>query len=146
MTEIRHHEHGYELLEPARALGVLSSQPASLLIDVRSQMEFLMIGHPVGAVNVPWIDEPSWEVNPNFAAEVRKLLLGRVSGSDRGHVPVMLICRSGNRSVDAAHALVEASLPNVFVVQDGFEGPLDAKHQRSSVAGWRFEGLPWEQC
>lgn len=146
MTEIRHHEQGYELLTPEQANGVCQAQPSALLIDVRSQMEFLMIGHPVGAVNVPWIDEPNWEVNPQFAADVRKLLLGRVSGRDRGQVPVMLICRSGNRSVDAARALVEAQLPNVFVVSDGFEGPLDAAHQRSSVAGWRFNGLPWEQC
>lgn len=146
MTEIRHHEQGYELLTPDQAQDVCQTQPAALLIDVRSQMEFLMIGHPVGAVNLPWIDEPNWEVNPQFAADVRKLLLGRVSGRDRGQVPVMLICRSGNRSVDAAHALAEVGVPDVFVVTDGFEGPLDGRHQRSSVAGWRFQGLPWEQC
>ena len=27
-----------------------------------------------------------------------------------------------------------------------FEGPLDAKHQRNTLSGWRREGLPWEQC
>jgi len=105
-----------------------------------------MIGHPVGAVNVPWIDEPEWQVNPNFAADVRKLLLGRVSGRDRGQIPVMLICRSANRSVDAAKVLLDSGVPDIFVVSDGFEGALDASHQRSSVAGWRFDGLPWEQC
>jgi hypothetical protein len=31
-------------------------------------------------------------------------------------------------------------------VQHGFEGELNDKHQRNSLAGWRFQGLPWEQC
>lgn len=146
MTDIKHHEQGYEFLTPREAFEIQSSQPASLLVDVRSEMEFLMIGHPVGSVNVPWIDEPDWQINPNFAAEVRKLLLGRVSGRDRGQVPVMLICRSANRSVDAAKTLVDEDMPDIFVVNDGFEGPLDDNHQRSSEAGWRFEKLPWEQC
>lgn len=146
MSDIKHHEQGYEFLTPREAFEIQTSQPASLLVDVRSEMEFLMIGHPVGAVNVPWIDEPDWQINPNFVAEVRKLLLGRVSGRDRGQVPVMLICRSANRSVDAAKTLVDADMPDIFVVNDGFEGALDDNHQRSSTAGWRFEKLPWEQC
>ncbi len=146
MTEIKHHEEGYEFLAPRDAHEIQKTQPAALLVDVRSEMEFLMIGHPVGAVNVPWIDEPDWQINPNFVAEVRKLLLGRVSGRDRGQVPVMLICRSANRSMDAAKTLVDADMPDIFVVNDGFEGPLDDDHQRSSLAGWRFDSLPWEQC
>jgi hypothetical protein len=28
----------------------------------------------------------------------------------------------------------------------GFEGELNDQHQRNSLAGWRFNGLPWEQC
>jgi hypothetical protein len=31
-------------------------------------------------------------------------------------------------------------------VKTGFEGPLNAQHQRNSVSGWRRDGLPWEQC
>ena len=26
------------------------------------------------------------------------------------------------------------------------EGELDEDHHRSTIGGWRFEGLPWEQC
>lgn len=146
MTDTNYDEQGYAFLTPSEAFEIQSKQPASLLVDVRSEMEFLMIGHPVGSVNVPWIDEPDWLVNPNFVAEIRKLLLGRVSGRDRGQVAVMLICRSSNRSVDAAKALIEEGIPDIFVVNDGFEGPLDDKHQRSCQSGWRFESLPWEQC
>ena len=28
----------------------------------------------------------------------------------------------------------------------GFEGDLDENHHRGQLGGWRFCGLPWEQC
>ena len=55
-------------------------------------------------------------------------------------------CRSGNRSVSAGHALEEAGFTQVYNVLHGFEGELDDNHRRGTKAGWRFEGLPWEQC
>jgi hypothetical protein len=30
-------------------------------------------------------------------------------------------------------------------VVHGFEGGLNEAFKRSSLSGWRFEGLPWEQ-
>jgi len=130
-----------------RAYEMLEANPKGLLIDIRSSMEFLFVGHPVGAVHIPWIDEPDWDINPHFVAEVRKLLLGgAVCDEEEGCVPVILICRSGKRSKQAGHKLLEAGLSNVFHVDEGFEGELDDKHQRSSTGGWRFQGLPWEQC
>lgn len=131
---------------PTNAWGMLQSDPGVTLIDVRSDMEFLMIGHAKGAVHVPWIDAPDWTVNTAFVANVRKALLGRVTSNARGSAPLFLICRSGNRSQDAADALRKAGLTGIFVVEGGFEGPLDDEHHRNTVAGWRFEGLPWEQC
>ena len=115
------------------------------LIDVRSDMEFLMIGHPKGAVNVPWIDAPDWTVDESFVKKVRKALLGRISSRDNVS-PLLLICRSGNRSKDAASLLAAEGLSDIRVIKDGFEGPLDDDHHRNTIAGWRFEQLPWEQC
>ncbi|WP_419641644.1 rhodanese-like domain-containing protein, partial [Thiolapillus sp.] len=40
------------------AYRLIQENPRALLIDVRSSMEFLFVGHPVGAVHIPWIDEP----------------------------------------------------------------------------------------
>jgi len=57
----------------------------------------------------------------------------------------VLICRSGNRSVDAGLALEAAGFSNVTNVLEGFEGDLDEKHQRGKLGGWRHAGLPWEQ-
>lgn len=123
---------------------MLQENARAVLIDVRSTMEYLMIGHPVGAVHISWMDEPDWVVNPHFVAEVRKLMLGGISCHD-DCAPILLICRSGNRSLDAGEALIEAGFSRVFNVKGGFEGPLDSHHHRSTTAGWRFEGLPWEQ-
>lgn len=133
-------------LAPADAWAMLQSEPQVLLLDVRSEMEYLMIGHPTGAVNIAWIDAPDWGVNPQFVVQVRRLLLGRMSGKARGTVPIILICRSGNRSADAARKLLDEGFGEVFVVEGGFEGPLDDEHHRNGLAGWRFAGLPWEQC
>ena len=135
-----------ESISPTDAWTLMQSEPGVTLIDVRSDMEFLMIGHPRGAVNVPWIDAPDWVVNDKFVANVRKALLGRVSSKGRRSSPVLLICRSGNRSLDAAEVLTSDGLSDISVIAGGFEGPLDDSHHRNTVAGWRFEGLPWEQC
>jgi rhodanese-related sulfurtransferase len=58
---------------------------------------------------------------------------------------VVLICRSGQRSIAAGQALEAAGFTEVCNVLGGFEGPLDHNHHRGAVAGWRHDGLPWEQ-
>jgi rhodanese-related sulfurtransferase len=134
-------------LSPKAAYALLRENPQAVLVDIRSTMEYLFVGHPQGAVHVPWIDEPDWTVNPDFVTEIRKLLLGGVSCAPEGPCsPVVLICRSGKRSLDAGKALLAAGLGNVFHVDEGFEGELDEEHHRSTLGGWRFHGLPWEQC
>jgi rhodanese-related sulfurtransferase len=129
-----------EHLTPKESAKFLQDNPTALFIDCRSEMEFLFVGHPAGALHVSWNDGPDWDVNPHFAGEVRKLA---GHGSDR---PVVLICRSGNRSVDAGNALEAVGFTRVYNVLYGFEGELDDTHHRGSTNGWRFEGLPWEQC
>jgi rhodanese-related sulfurtransferase len=59
--------------------------------------------------------------------------------------PVVLICRSGKRTVEAGQALEAAGFGEVVNVLHGFEGELDANFQRGRVSGWRHAGLPWEQ-
>jgi len=133
-------------LDPQEAWTMMQGDPSVLLVDVRSDMEFLMIGHAKGAVHIAWIDAPDWTVNPTFVPQVRKLMLGRLSGNARGTIPIILICRSGNRSLDAARELCKTELDDIHVVTGGFEGPLDDEHHRNTIAGWRYAGLPWEQC
>jgi rhodanese-related sulfurtransferase len=129
-----------------KAYALIQESPRALLIDVRSSMEFLFVGHPVGAVHIPWIDEPDWDINPNFATDIRKLLLGGIVCEEEGCAPVILICRSGKRSLQAGKCLLEAGMNDIYNIDEGFEGELNELHQRSTINGWRFQGLPWEQC
>lgn len=133
-------------ITPLDAHQMIQEDPRTIFIDVRSSMEFLFVGHPKGAINIPWIDEPDWVVNPNFAAEVRKLVLGGVHCDGERCLAIILICRSGVRSVDAGEILLESGFRKVYSVLGGFEGDLNENHQRSAVNGWRFDRLPWEQC
>lgn len=129
------------------AWALIQKEPKVTFIDVRSDMEYLFIGHPTGAVNIPWIEEPDWEINPHFVRDVRKLVLGGVINTpDHQAVPILLICRSGNRSEEAGNLLVENGFRRVYNIEQGFEGDLDDKHRRSTQGGWRFDQLPWEQC
>lgn len=127
-------------LLPKEAYEFLQKNPDALFVDVRSEMEFLFVGHPKDALHVAWNDGPDWDVNPHFVGEVKKLI-GAMSNR-----PVVLICRSGKRSGEAGEALKNAGFHNVHNVTHGFEGDLDDQHHRGSVNGWRFDGLPWEQC
>ena len=134
-------------LSPNQAAQMLKDDPRALIVDVRSSMEFLFVGHPEGAVHVAWIDEPDWKVNEHFTTDIRKLLLGGVIRNDEIHsAPIILICRSGIRSLDAGRKLIEDGMVNVYHIESGFEGDLDDHHRRSTINGWRFAGLPWEQC
>ena len=73
-------------ISPKSASQMLHDDPRAILIDIRSSMEFLFVGHPVGAVHLPWIDEPDWVVNPHFVPEVRKLMLGGVVQGSQNHL------------------------------------------------------------
>ena len=128
-------------LEPKQAADFLRSSPEALFVDCRSEMEYLFVGHPVGAIHVAWNDGPDWDVNPHFVGQVKKL-----AGTNHARRPIVLICRSGNRSQEAGEALERAGFSAVYNVTHGFEGELDERHQRNTSSGWRFEGLPWEQC
>ena len=142
MTEASPHS-----LTPQQALQMMEDDPRAVLVDIRSSMEFLFVGHPKGAVHVPWIDEPEWTVNPEFVTDIRKLMLGgSICTIDDGCAPVILICRSGKRSIDAGKKLLGAGFSEVYYVDEGFEGELDESRHRGTRGGWRFHGLPWEQC
>jgi len=128
-------------LDSRDAAEFLKKHPDALFIDVRSEMEYLFVGHPVGALHVPWNEGPDWEINPHFVGQIK-----RIAGANHSLRPVVLICRSGNRSVEAGQALEKAGFQIIYNVRHGFEGDLDDRHRRNCVNGWRQEGLPWEQC
>lgn len=128
-------------LTPKEAYEFLRENANALFVDCRSEMEYLFVGHPVGALHAAWNDGSDWDINPHFIGQLKKL-----AGANHAARPIVLICRSGNRSIEAGEALERAGFSAVHNVLHGFEGELDEHHHRNSTSGWRFDGLPWEQC
>lgn len=134
-------------LSPTEAHQFLQNTPNSVLIDVRSSMEYLFVGHPIGSIHIPWIDEPDWEPDPNFAKITTNMISGKLKNIDvKTEAHIVLICRSGKRTLDAAAALEADGYEHILHITEGFEGERDDNNHRSTVGGWRYHGLPWEQC
>jgi rhodanese-related sulfurtransferase len=126
-------------LQPKEAWAYLQKHAGALFVDVRMEIESLYVGRPPGVINVPWYEYPDLTPDPKkFADAVAR----EASGKDQ---PVLLICRSGQRTLAAGKALEAAGFTEVINVVHGFEGELDEQFQRSTQSGWRFDGLPWEQ-
>jgi len=58
---------------------------------------------------------------------------------------IYCLCRSGVRSISAAQALTASGFTKAFNVLDGFEGDHNQEGKRGTVAGWKFDQLPWAQ-
>lgn len=110
---------------------------SAILVDVRTAEERQFVGRVEESIHVPWMIGPALRRNPRF---VRDLEL-RV----RRDSIVLLLCRSGSRSMAAAQALTQARFTDAFSVLEGFEGALDQRLQRGNEGGWRKRGLPWIQ-
>jgi len=124
-------------MTPGESHEFLQLHPEAVFIDCRSEIEYLFVGHPVGAIHIAWQDGPDWDVNPDFLGHARK-----AASVNR---PVVLICRSGRRSMEAGRYLEKYGFPEVYNVLHGFEGDMDETRHRSTKNGWRHDGLPWEQ-
>lgn len=113
-----------------------------LFLDVRTEQE-VENGTPVSIDgNVPFVrsaapaeagGRPKVVPNLDFVASVEaKLAAKSLTKAD----PVILICRTGNRSARAVDALAAAGFSRVYNVVDGFEGD-------RAGTGWRLSRLPW---
>lgn len=127
-----------ENLIPEQCWAVLQQNNHAVMVDVRTKMEHLFVGHPPGAIHIAWKEAPDWQLNANFIGDVQRIIPDQST-------PILLLCRSGQRSLEAARALEAVGYQHLINIVDGFEGPLDASKQRGKLAGWRFSGLPWQQ-
>ena len=78
-------------------------------------------------------------------ADAQRFAARVLPDAGRTERPVVLLCRSGKRTVDAGHALEAVGFSEVVNVVHGFEGELDGHFQRGRLNGWRFDSLPWAQ-
>jgi sulfur dioxygenase len=110
-------------------------QGKAVLVDVRTDAEREWVGQVPGSVPVAWKQWPGMALNPDFDAHIQAAAGGK---------PVLLLCRSGVRSIAAAKRATELGLQAYNILQ-GFEGDPDAAGQRGKLGGWRRAGLPWRQ-
>ena len=110
----------------------------AVLVDVRTDAERAWVGQVPGAVPLAWKQWPSMAMNPDFDARLQA-----VAEQEAGK-KIVLLCRSGVRSVAAARRAAELGISAYNILQ-GFEGDADAQGQRGKLGGWRFHGLPWQQ-
>jgi rhodanese-related sulfurtransferase len=98
------------------------------IIDVRTPKEFAL-GHPKGAVNIPYELEKDGakEVNPNFVSEVNRFT------KENYEAPLIIICRIGVRSVKASVDLAKEGYEDITNIQKGF------------MEGWKKAGMPIEK-
>jgi rhodanese-related sulfurtransferase len=131
-------------VSPVEAFGAVTGDADALLLDVRTRAEWIYVGVPElpgpGRREVAFVE---WTRYPDGAPNERFVDEARAAGARPGR-PVYLLCRSGVRSVAAAHALTAAGLGPAYNVLDGFEGPHDPAGHRI-VGGWKQAGLPWRQ-
>ena len=138
-------------ISSTKAYSILQQTEYAVLIDVRSTMEYEYVGHPKDAIHIAIKEPPTWETSSNFVFNVEQLLEEKFSCVDNSlfdyclHSQILLICRSGKRSGEAALLLEAKNFKNIFNIVDGFEGDKDKNNHRSALNGWRFNNLPWEQ-
>ena len=127
---------------PKQVWKALVADPRAKLVDVRTDIEWAQIGVPDlgGAgkqpVMISWQMAPAMQVNAGFIDE---MAAAGLSPDDH----IYFLCRSGVRSLAAAHAAQDAGYLHAYNIADGFEGPPDSAGVRGRVAGWQADGLPW---
>ena len=127
---------------------VLQDNSSAVLVDVRTVPEWNFVGVPVldaigkKLITVEWQKFPTMEVNSQFVTDVTARI--DEMGLDK-QSEVFCLCRSGVRSIAAAQVLTSHGFSKAFNVLGGFEGDKDQNGHRASVAGWKFDGLPWVQ-
>jgi len=108
----------------------------AVLVDIRTDAEREWVGYVPGAVAVAWKQWPGMAVNPDFD----ETLKAAVPAGKK----VVLLCRSGVRSIAAAKRATELGM-EAYNILEGFEGDANQQAQRGGLGGWRFRGLPWRQ-
>ncbi len=161
-----------ENITPVQAYHMLKTVPNTYLVDVRTQYEYQLIGHPVGAYNFPFMFLTSefavkgatyangkkapktryqFVLNRNFLKELKK----KFKSSDN----LIFMCRSTKRSHKAADLAYKAGFKNSYNLLGGFEGyrftgkikgekALVRKYSTiygkpGYINGWKYYGLPY---
>lgn len=113
----------------------LRDHPAVGVLDVRFAHE-REAGHLPGDHHVPWLT-PEWEPDPGFVDQV----LRHFSPDDY----VLVICRCGHRSSEAAELLEQAGFSHVYNVLGGYKDLLGKTLQANTAAGMSRNAPPIQE-
>ena len=122
----------------------LSKISNSYLIDVRTKPEWEFTGVPdLSSLNkktifIAWNEYPEMNINKYFINQIAGENIEKIDN-------IFLICRSGRRSFQAAKYLTSLGYNHSYNVSDGFEGDKNKLNQRSTINGWKYNQLPWQQ-
>jgi rhodanese-related sulfurtransferase len=120
------------------------------ILDVRTTEEFLFVGHPPMAWNIPaFLQSYLWDAdkrqfpmlpNPDFVSQVKEAF-------DTDDV-LLVTCRSGPRGCLAVNKLATAGFKNAYNIIDGIEGDMVTDSENVFCGhrmknGWINSGLPW---
>lgn len=147
---------------PQQAYAMWQADPAGVtVLDVRSFEEYIFVGHPEMAKNVPLAflryERPAEGAAP--AAQPPGLPAGFSIEPNREFIPavkkvcatdqkILVLCGSGGRAARAVNLLAQAGFTHVYNIVYGFEGELvtdraSADFGKSKSNGWKSVGLPW---
>ena len=107
-------QQGYQNIDVNQAAELINTKPV-LILDVRTPEEYRE-GHIKGSVLIPVQD---------LENQYTKI-------SDHIHNPVLIYCRSGNRSVTASNILVSKGFKNLY-------------HMKGGIKDWSKHQLPLEK-
>lgn len=115
-----------------QAWETLENEKGATLIDVRTIEEWQTVGQPdldnLGkkTIFLSWRKNPGYELNEEFVSNIES----RLPSKDE---KVLLLCKGGGRSREAAIALTAAGYSQAYNIENGFE----------AEGGWKFSQLPW---
>jgi rhodanese-related sulfurtransferase len=145
-------------LTPQQAYDMKKANPMGVaFFDVRTRAEAMYVGWPSDAdALVPYVEHPEmmtdWddkrhmyklEPNQDFVPEIERRMAEMSLGKD---APIILICRSGDRSSKAQDRLQTAGYSKVYSIAEGVEGDTvkdGPQAGQRAVNGWRNAKLPW---
>ena len=113
----------------------LETNPNSVVLDVRTEEEWNGVGKPdAESLNsktffISLLLGPDRQKNENF---VKDFLQKKISKKNN----ILVICRSGLRSMAAAKLLQQEGYKNLVNISDGFEG------NPATGDGWKKSNLP----
>jgi rhodanese-related sulfurtransferase len=119
------------------------------ILDVRTTEEYVFVGHPAMAWNVPFeLQTYEWDTRKRLPMKPNPDFLAQAKAIAKPGETLLVMCRSGSRSALAVNALAEAGFMRAYNITDGMEG--DAVEDPGSVFvgqhlrnGWKNSGVPW---